>query len=155
VIPDKLQGLGFTSVDGFEKQQPSFDRQPSSETRQGAVRADDPVTGNDDRDGIPTIGCAHGPTRVRSANLPRQLAVRHGLAVRNRRQGGPHLPLERRALGRERKLEAAQPSGEVGIELDDDVSKGPPGPSPPFGGFGRTDGVLKRDPAQAMFVADE
>src|SRR5262249_26540361 len=59
--------------------------------------------------------------RVRVPDAGSQLAVRHGLAVGNLEQSGPHPLLERRPFEPQTDVEGDGLAGEVGVELLDDV----------------------------------
>src|SRR4051794_5268447 len=80
-----------------------------------AGRADDAVARDDDADRVPRIGAAHRAGHA--AQLAGQLAVGHGLAVRDLGQRFPDAPLELGARGREREVEALELAGEIGVEL--------------------------------------
>src|SRR5262249_22359289 len=94
----------------FVLQQPPLSGQASSEARQAAVRADDAMTGDDNRHGVLAIrrsDCTGGPL---VADPLGQLSVGPGRPRWNPPQAAPYPRLERRAVEADRQL------GE-GIEL--------------------------------------
>src|ERR1700730_8466315 len=81
----------------FERQQGALDVEPAAEAGQGAVRADDAVAGNDDRQRIRAVRKAHGACTTGVAETARQFGIGDGLTIRDGPQRLPDRQLERRA----------------------------------------------------------
>src|SRR5947208_1890929 len=73
----------------------------------------DAMTGDRDRDGIPRARARDGARRLRSADCRCDFRVRAGLAVRDRGERLPYLPLKRCRLDVDRQIERRPPSVEV------------------------------------------
>src|SRR5579872_3746672 len=115
---DRADGLWPTRQHRpFEVQQRRLARQAAAVACQLAVRADDPVAGNDDRNRVAAVRQPDGASGARQLDPARDLAVGDGLAEADGLQLSPDAPLERSAAGRQRQVEARERAGEVGIEL--------------------------------------
>src|SRR5438477_9807662 len=79
-------------------EQPPFHLQPAAVSAQRAVRGDDPVAGQDERNWVPAIRGAHGARCGRLTDGARQFRVRPGGPGWDGPQRGPDPPLEGRAL---------------------------------------------------------
>ena len=84
-----------------------FEVQTAAETDQFAGAADHTVAGQNDRKRIASVCGSHCPCCSWSADPVGELPVRHGLAVRNLREGVPDAELERSAFGCERQIEVS------------------------------------------------
>src|SRR4051812_30346648 len=97
------------------RQQRPLGGQAAGVARQAAVRADDAVAGDDDRELIAAVGASD---RARAAaELAGECAVGGRLAVRNLLEARPERSLERRPVLVEREVEAGAPAREVLVEL--------------------------------------
>src|SRR5712692_6645055 len=101
----------------FEGEKFFLDGQPAAVSGELAVRSNDAMAGNDDRNGIGTVCQAHGARGVRVADASGQLAVGDGLAVGDLAKLLPDSLLKGGALGREREVKGFKVSGEIGAEL--------------------------------------
>src|SRR6266568_805920 len=101
----------------LEREQRAFSIEPARITRKTAVRADDAVAGNDNADRIAPGRGARGARAARKPGAARELGVGDGVAESDRRDRLPHGLLKRRAVGRERRLEALALAAEVFGEL--------------------------------------
>src|SRR5688572_29447162 len=75
---------------------------PPPVPRQAAILANHAVAGDDQTGGVGRTSPSHGADGGWPADVARDLAVGARLAVRNRLQISPHLPLKRRRLNVER-----------------------------------------------------
>src|SRR6185436_8175627 len=87
-------------------QQPLLPRDSTAVARERAVRADDAVAGDDQRDGVRPIRGADRAHRVRPADLLRDVRVRAGLSELDAEQRVPHRALELGTARLERQVEA-------------------------------------------------
>ena len=78
-------------------EQPVLSRQAAPVAGQRTAGADHPMTGDDDRDGIGSVGSPDGPAGGRTADPCGDLPVAGRCARRNLAQCPPYLPLERGA----------------------------------------------------------
>ena len=76
------------------RQEPSLARKPAAVAGQGSIGPDDPVAGDNNRDGVGSVGQAQRPHRLGPVDGGCQLAVAAGLARRDGAKGGPDLPLK-------------------------------------------------------------
>ena len=98
-------GLEQAQLVAFEGKQFFFDRQASTVSGELTVTADDAVAGNDDGDGIRSVGQADGAGGFGIAGAAGEFAVGDGFAVRDVAEQLPDFELECRALGCEGKIE--------------------------------------------------
>ena len=84
---------------------------------EAAVAADHAVARHDDRERIAAGRGARGARGSGRAGARGELGVGDRLAVRDARDLDPHAPLEVRALGRERQLEASPLAFEILLDL--------------------------------------
>ena len=103
--------------DAFVRQQPALAVQAPAVARERPIRADHPVTGHDDGDGIAVVGETHRARRARIADPPRELAVAPGFAERDFLQFLPHPALKGGAPELQGQLETAARTREVFREL--------------------------------------
>src|SRR5882757_8833080 len=122
-VPFPLEGR-FWKGRRLERQAPPFDLQQArlrlkaaAEAGERAVRADHPMTGDDDRDRVGAVGPAHRAGGAGAADLFCDLAVAAGLAEGDPLQRIPDRALEGRPLGGEREVEIVARAGEVLREL--------------------------------------
>src|SRR5580692_2655689 len=83
----------------FMLQQPSLAFHAAAIAGEGAVRSDDAVTGNNDTDGVGTVGETDCADCSGAADAARELAVGDGGAERNLSQSLPYLTLKGRTVG--------------------------------------------------------
>ena len=88
---------------------------PAAEPVQATVRADDPVAGDDDGDGVGAAGRADGAGGA--VELVGELAVAQGAAPRDGAHALPDPALEGAPRRRQRQLEGRRVAVEVGLEL--------------------------------------
>ena len=122
---------------------------------QAAARADHPVAGHDDADRVPAVGV---PDRLRGAGVAQfggQLPVRAGFAVRDLRQQGPDLLLERRAARRELEVELAPRAREVLAELGFRGFEAVVVAAAEVGQARRPEVAVEVEPGQRLAVADQ
>jgi len=104
-LPERLRSQSELSAPAaLVVEQPPFSIEPASVTGQLAVRSDDPVARDDDRDRIRAVG---EPDRARGADrsdLPGDRSIRGGVAWGNSRQRRPDPALERPAAQIEDEL---------------------------------------------------
>src|SRR5687767_8714650 len=86
----------------FVLEEPSLAIGAPAEARERSVRADHPVTGHDDADGIAAVRAADGAHRADVAHATREIEVADRLPEADVAQRAPHASLEGRAVGRER-----------------------------------------------------
>src|SRR5688500_18605188 len=86
-------------------EQPALARQAAAVTAELAVRVDDAMARNDDRELVRTVRGADGAHGSRAADGARELRIAPRLAGRDRQQRVPDGVLKRRARARERRLE--------------------------------------------------
>src|SRR5690606_6273877 len=109
---------GFLRWDrAFQLQQEMLGRQAAAEAGEGAVGADHAVAGQDDRQRVAAVGGADRAHRCGAADAQRKLRIADGAAIGDIPQRQPYLALERRALRRQRQLEAAALAIEVFLQL--------------------------------------
>src|SRR6202043_3937523 len=101
----------------FEQQQRALDVEPAAEAGQGAVRADDAVAGNDDRQRVRAVSKPHGACTTGVAETARQFGIGNGLTIRDGPQRLPDRQLERSACRGEREPEGAPRTGKVLAQL--------------------------------------
>src|SRR6185437_2824644 len=104
----------------LQTEQPLLDRQAAAKSGQRAIRADDPMAGNDDRQWIGAIGETDGPAGPGLADAPRELPVGDRLAIWDALQLAPHVQLESRALRGERQIEQASGAVKIFLQLAHD-----------------------------------
>src|SRR4029450_1070778 len=97
----------------FSVDQPAFTLDAPAIAGQAAVLADDPVTRDDQANGVRRARSRHRPNGGRRANRSRDLAVGTGLAIGDRLQILPDSPLERRRLNVDRQIQMRAPAAEV------------------------------------------
>ena len=114
----------YNSGTGFESQKRGFRRDPPGKAGKRSVRADDPMTGHDDRQRILAVGGANGASGLGGADRLCQIEIAPGLTERYLSQGAPDLLLKLAAAGLKRKIEAGSCAGEIfhklalGLEQD-------------------------------------
>ncbi len=84
---------------GFQVQQGFFAVQAASVSRQRAIGAHDPVAGHDHAPGVASNGRTHGTHGLEIADVLRDVAVGHGVAVVHALQRLPNCALKRCAPG--------------------------------------------------------
>src|SRR6185436_14242985 len=113
--------------DALMSQEPSLTVEAAAVAGQRAVRADDAVTGDDDRDRVGAVGGPHGTDRRRLADAPRQFAIRNGGAGRDAAQRLPDRLLERRAIEfRGNRIERGEVAAKVPPQRLGDLRQGAP-----------------------------
>src|SRR4029453_5737637 len=81
------------------RQEPPLTLETTPISGERSVRADDAMTGNDDRDRVRAVREPDGTHGFGIAQAPRELTVTEGLAGRNCAERRPHAALEFRAVG--------------------------------------------------------
>jgi len=107
-------GLSFPL---FVLQQPLFAPEAATIADQGAIRAYDPVAGDDDGNGILIIGVSHSTIGIGFTDGPCHVSVGGQLAVRDLFQPLPDEFLKGRSLQKELEGEVLAGSFEILIEL--------------------------------------
>src|SRR5690242_1537208 len=97
----------------FARQERALSRCSPSIPARSPVGGDDAMAGDREGDRIRGARARDGADRAAAAYGGRDLAVGARLAVRDRAQRLPHLPLERRRLHVERQIEARAPAVEM------------------------------------------
>lgn len=82
------------------RQQPLFSREPATVAGERSVRANDPMTGDHDRDRIGPVRKAHGARSGRATDARRQRRIVNGLSERDTPERIPDLTLKCRPMGR-------------------------------------------------------
>src|SRR2546427_7852580 len=117
-------------------EQPAVGVKPAAEAGQLAARAHDAVAGDDDRDGVLTVGRTDRASGADVAEATSQLAVAHRRAVGDGAQGAPDAPLKRCTGRVEGKVERGTGLGEVLRQLltgtSEDNARGTLPPRPPL-----------------------
>src|SRR5215831_6775361 len=101
----------------LEVQQEPLTVKTAAIASQAAICTDDAVAWNDQRDRVLAVSQTNGPAGCLAPDLPGKLPIGASLAIRDCLQCRPDPPLERRALGRQRQVEAGQLAREVGHQL--------------------------------------
>src|ERR1700736_3324165 len=101
----------------FVVEEPLLGGQPTAESGQRSVGSDNPMTGEDDADGIRAVGSAEGARGLGDAERGRLLTIAGRGAERDTSQRPPGCELEARTLQVEREIERRARSGEVLVEL--------------------------------------
>src|SRR5690606_3096426 len=86
--------------------------------------------GNDDRNGVPAIGRAYCPPRVRIADLGGDLAITACGTIRNGAQRTPYALLEGGAAGCQGQIKLLKLAAEIGLQLTPDLDEGSIQPLP-------------------------
>src|SRR6185436_19804931 len=97
----------------LEIEQPAFGVEPPAESGERSVASDHPMTRDDDRDGIRTIGCTHRPQRLRVIDALGDVEIGARGAIWNRRQRMPYGALKIGSIRRQRNVEGASFAVEV------------------------------------------
>jgi len=150
-----MTGSEQAKLAAFEGEELFLDRQAAAVAGEFAVAADDAMAGDDDGDGIGSIGEADGARGFGIADAAGEFAVGDGLAVGNVAEQLPDFLLKGRALGSEREVEGFEFTAEVGAELADGFLEWS-GVFAPYGlGEGRALSVWEEDVAEAGVIGGE
>ena len=84
-------------LDTFDSEEPTLEVETTGETAEGAVGADDAMAGDDDGDGVLSVGLSGGAKSSGAADFLGEPAIAAGLAVRDGEQALPDGLLEVRA----------------------------------------------------------
>lgn len=103
--------------DSFQRQQAALCLQPAGIARERAVRADDTVAGDEDRQRVAVVCHADGARCLRAADGGGNRTVAARLTVGDRAQRRPHAQLERRAARIKRQVKRAPCAREVFVQL--------------------------------------
>jgi len=102
---------------GFVLEEPAFAFEAAAVACEGAVGADDAVTGDHDTDGVGSVGEAYGADRGGATDALRELAVGRGGAGGDFAEGAPDFALEWGAGGLDWKgVDRGEVTGEVAVE---------------------------------------
>ncbi len=107
----------------LQVEQDALGLEPSGIAGEGAVRPDDPMTGDDDGNRVACVREPDGPRCPRLADTAGDLTIRAGLPVGDLAQRVPHPLLKAGAGWTQSDVEAGALTGEVVMELGDNIGE--------------------------------
>ena len=121
--PDRIPALtqrpaaALARLYAFQLKQVFFDMYASRVASQAAIRANDPMTGDDNHDRVAVVGKPYCPEPFGTSDGFCNVFVSAGLSIGDILQGGPVFFLEFCTLGRQGQIKGSPLAGKVFVQL--------------------------------------